>query len=91
MAVIVTSIGVIVSVTFAVALAFPTTKLSKFPPVADVIVAVNSLASKYTSSVWLLVIVKVPVVCPSKISIVPLSVTIVVLPWLGFSNVAVNT
>ena len=60
-----------VSVTLAVAAAVPTTRLSKLPPVAEVMVAVRLDASTLASAALPEAIVSVPLVLPLLIVMSP--------------------
>ena len=71
----------VVSVIAVTAAALSTTRLSKLPPVADVIAALMLVASRYTSSSAATVTSTLPEVWPSAIEIVlPLSKVTVTAP-----------
>ena len=82
--------GLTVSTMPAVALALPVLICSKLPPLAEVMVACRLLASLYTSSPLAPATTSVPLVWPSAMVIVPLSVTTVVTPCEAADSVAVK-
>ena len=74
----------------AVAVAVPTVRFSKLPPLTPVMLALRLLASRYTSSPLLTGITRVPLKAPLLIVMTPWSVVTVVTPCEALLKVAVK-